>query len=404
MVLTKKQFNALSQAEKGKVVRKSRKRVNRAQMAVAPVRNGQGRRRGARRERGGALPRFPTAPRRGRQANQKAGVPGGFGMKGERINIAEQLGTVNGSVAYTVQTSLGVNPGNATMFPLLSRIAANYERYKFENLCFHFKASSAPVAGAQGQGGFVGMSVTNDAKQPAPSTQQIAESMKCSGPEQTQYDQNFQVPGLFWEPVAKLKHFVRQNGIIPGGVDPHEYDCGQFFLWTSQQAAGSGIGEIRITGSVTLYNQILELSTTPPVNFTMAQLVNVAATPVTTTIARTLPLADVTPADGYFNNLVLVNTAGSVVPPIGTYAISWTVIFTMTGNSTNVAAYVTKNAALPAWATPTNGYPTGAYPFQTLSGTEVFQANGTDAFSLWVNATFSTGACTAQGYMTWESI
>jgi len=289
----------------------------------------------------------------------------------------------------------------------LSRIAQNYERYEFHDLEFYYRPSQS-VFGAQGVQGFVDISATNDAGQNPPSTQQMAEIFRhCpAGPVETAQRCVLRLPKPFMESATKQKHFVRPNGLIPGGADPRLFDCGQIFFWTSGQAAGTQIGELRVRGSVCLINQVLENSTIPHINYSVSMLVNSALTPLASTVQTVLPLADTNVAHGYANNLVVVNNGGSLVLPVGNYLAMWNVLFTFSGNSTNYSAYLNKNAVIQpgTFNTPTISYPSGANPLGQMSGSMYITSNGTDVFQLAVNQTFSTGAATAQGWLTFEAV
>jgi hypothetical protein len=64
------------------------------------------------------------------------------GLADYRVRHSEYIADVNGSVAFSV-TGYRVNAGDGTLFPWLSRIAPNFEQYKFNSLSFHLRTQSA---------------------------------------------------------------------------------------------------------------------------------------------------------------------------------------------------------------------------------------------------------------------
>lgn len=60
-----------------------------------------------------------------------------------RFQHREMITDVVGSVAFSNAYVGQISPTNAAMFPWLSRIATNYEEYKFHGLLFMFKSTSA---------------------------------------------------------------------------------------------------------------------------------------------------------------------------------------------------------------------------------------------------------------------
>jgi len=240
-VTSKKEFMALSKLERTKAVKRSQKKPRRPRagrrstmLAPAAARNGSGRKKGQRRQRGGQI--------------TVAGNTREF-----RIPIDEDVGLVSGAAGFTV-VILPLNPGSPVTFPFISRIAQNYERYEFESLSFQFKPSVSVFA-PQGVQGFVGLCATMDAAQAAPTAQNQADIMYHGPIVETAVPTSITIPKSFLQSKSlREKFFVRQNGNIPGGNDPHTYDCGQLFNWVDGQANNNQIGLLRVTGSVKLSN------------------------------------------------------------------------------------------------------------------------------------------------------
>jgi len=368
-----------------------RKRRNRAKKARNPqpqksVRNPAGR---AKRKRG-------NTGKRGR--NNQVTTAGN--MRSFIIPIDEQIQVVNGSTGFGIAT-FAINPGNPACFPFASRTAQNYERYEFQSLRFEYKPS-ASVFATVGAQGFVGVTGTMDALQATPSSQQQAEVMHHSPIVETARPTGLTFPKSFLETKsARECFFVRPNGSIPGGADPHLYDCGQAFFWTNGQANTNQIGEFRVIGSCKLINPVLETSTTPAPQYQVASFSQAnTVTTLTTTVNASLPLATAG-ATG-----ITIGAGPNFAPPVGNYLMSGQVTFASSGNSTTFLAELQKDGG-GAWADPiTLSVPSGAYPLVTLTIPPTFiSMNGTtDTVSVTANSTFSTGATTVGGYLTFQAV
>jgi hypothetical protein len=297
-VMTKKEFMALSKADRTKAVKKSQRKARRPRQQrqrqgvqmPGPARNGSGRKRGQRRQRGGNI------------AN--AGNTREF-----RIPIDEDVGNLNGSAGFLTGT-YALNPGNPLLFPFLSRIAQNYERYEFESLVFHYKPSVSGFA-TQGQQGFVGICATMDIAQAQPNSQQQADIMYHAPVVETSFPTNLKLPKSFLQcKSVREKFFVRQNGNIPGGNDPHTYDCGQVFVWVNGQTNMNQVGLFRVTGSVKLSNPALDFGVTASAlpNYTVSLFSVVNAPAAATGAALSIPFTTVN-----FNNLNITQDGTSSI-------------------------------------------------------------------------------------------
>jgi len=365
-----------------------RKRRNRARKARNPqpqksVRNPAGR---AKRKR-------VNGGKRGRNTM----VTTAGNMRSFIIPIDEQVSVIAGTTGFGI-TTFAINPGNPNCFPFASRTAQNYERYEFQSLRFEYKPS-ASVFATVGAQGFVGVTGTMDALQATPSSQAQAEIMHHSPVVETARPTGLTFPKEFLLTKSlRERFFVRPNGSIPGGADPHLYDCGQVFIWTNGQANTNQIGEFRVTGSCKLMNPVLETSTNPPPNFEVSQFVANAAEAVTTATPYVVKFADVTPGDGFKNPLAIVNTAGSFVPPAGNYLISALIVSSNGGNGTGFQTQVQKNGAevVPnarSWFV----LPSGAYASWTNNVQAFVSCNGTDAITIVQLNTFSTSTSSVGG-------
>jgi hypothetical protein len=322
------------------------------------------------------------------------------------IPIDEQVAIVSGTANFGV-TAFSINPGNPTCFPFASRTAQNYERYEFQNLRFEYKPS-ASVFATVGAQGFVGVTATMDALQATPSSQAQSEVMYHSPVVETARPTGLTLPKEFLLTKSlRERFFVRGNGILPPGAEPHLFDCGQVFIWTNGQANTNQIGEFRVIGSCKLMNPVLETSVNPPPQFNSSQFINSALTPLASTVGNVLAFADSTPAHGYVNALGIIQAGGSFVPQAGNYLVSAEANFASSGNSTLFQLSIQKNAGAITTSNPNTIFqlPSGAYPAWAVAIPPTFvQCNGTDALTVVATSNFSTGASTAQCTFTIQAV
>jgi len=232
------------------------------------------------------------------------------------IPIDEDVATIGGSTGF-FSTNVSINPGNPVMFPFASRVAQNYERYEFLELCFEYRPSVSVFA-TEGQQGFVGIAATMDAVQAPPLTQAQADVLYHAPVVETAKPTRICLPKSFLQSKSpREKFFVRQNGNIPGGNDPHTYDCGQMFFWTNGQAASSPCGIIRVIGKCRLSNPANDIggNAAPNFNTSLFHATNVAAT---AGVSQNIPFANT----DFNNNLITLDGTNSVftLPP-GNYLI-----------------------------------------------------------------------------------
>jgi len=336
--MTKKQKSELikklsgGQTQPKKNRRGPRKRVvNRGVQVVIPasppMRNGQGRQKGQKRQRGGS-DQVTT-----------------FGnMRNFTIPIDEDIGQMVGSTSYAVVGAPGqpvgfsINPGNATMFPFISRIAQNYERYEFTRLRFEYRPSASVFANVGSQG-LVGIAATMDAIQVPPSTQAQADVLYHGPIVETARPTSLSLPKSFLQSKSnREKFFVRQTGLIPGGADPHSYDCGQVFFWVNGQTSNATIGTMRVVGQCILSNPASDLSVGFAPNFKVA-LFSGANQAVPASGTSFFPAQPVT----ITNPVGIVQDAafGTYTLPAGNWLVDWSGDIDNTGTASTINLTIT---------------------------------------------------------------
>jgi len=307
------------------------------------------------------------------------------------VTVANQPNFNN--VAYPI------NPGQAGLFPWLSTIAKQFERYQFEKLAFVFKkeVSEFNAAGAAGK---VIMSIDFDAADPPPGTKQQmedtiphADAMPC---------QSFSLPlsPLDLNSANTLGRYVRTGG-LPGGGDIKTFDVGNLNVATQGVPSNVEIGELHVAYRVRLIKPVLENQAGAPANNQDSMFITTAPQALTSTNQLTMPGGGA----GSVNGLGIVLGGGVTVPPPGNYLVNAQVQFTASGNSTVFQAFLSKNGGAAIGCSSEYQLPSGAYPFWTCTIPPTFVSfNGTDNIELAVTSTFSTGATTAIGFINFEAI
>lgn len=280
-----------------------------------------------------------------------------------------------------------INPGQATLFPWLSTIAKQFERYHFEKLSFIFKkeVSEFNTAGAAGK---IIMSVDFDASDAPPGTKQQmedtiphADAMPC---------QSFSLPMDPRDLNAQntLGRYVRTGG-LPGAADIKTYDVGNLNVATQGVPSNVEIGELHVAYRIRLIKPVLENLAAAPANnqVTLFQGLAVAITPSGNDTQ--IPLAT-----AVVNGLLAVNTAGSIVLPPGNYIVDACMNVQNATQITQTACKLLKNAAV---ISAVNSSTVGAASVTTDSTVTVFpcffSSNGTDALTMNIQVTY-TGAPT----------
>lgn len=289
--------------------------------------------------------------------------------------------------------SYPINPGNSTTFPWLSTIAKQFEKYSFERLCFVYKKEVSEYA-TNGQTGKVIMSVDYDASDPAPATKQQmedtvphADAMPCES-----FALQLDVRDL--KPNATDAKYVRSGG-LPGNSDIKTYDLGNLSVATVGQTSNAVVGELHVVYRVRLIKPVLENLAGAPTNYSVSAYSTSANTALTTSAGAVLDFVTV-----QFNGLGIVDAAGQYTPPPGNYIATFTVQFTFTGNATIATAYLQKNGStIGSTNHPTLTFTSGTVTTLPLTQSAYISANGTDYIDVGVEAIFSTGTCTCNGFL-----
>jgi hypothetical protein len=187
-----------------------------------------------------------------------------------RIAHSEYIGDVatRDAGTFDLQFIFGLNPGNSALFPWASKIAQQYDSYRFNSLTFRYM----PLCGTQTQGVVV-MAIDYDASDAPPMS--LQQMLTYKGAVQTNA----------WKPVANVSalsdlskaksHYVL-SGVPPPNTDVKLYDVGNFYLAVNSVSAGGAIGQLFVDYDITFDTPQTELD--PPSVGTRKQ-VSVTVTP-----------------------------------------------------------------------------------------------------------------------------
>jgi hypothetical protein len=171
------------------------------------------------------------------------------GTDSTRIIHRELVGSVLGTVAYTVGSTIAINPGLPNSFPWLSTQALGWEKYKFNylRLCYYTRTGSNTP-------GSVILVPDYDAQDSAPANEQIASAYHG-----TQEDVAWKDNCLTFEPkVLCQERFIRTGGLA-ANQDIKTYDIANAFVATLDGTAVNW-GKVWLEYDVTLINQQLNSS------------------------------------------------------------------------------------------------------------------------------------------------
>jgi len=151
---------------------------------------------------------------------------------------------------FTAQ-ALALNPGQKTTFQWLSRIAANYESYRFESLHFCYETEAATTLG-----GTLMLAIDYDAADPAPTSKQQAMAYRSST--RTAPWAGCRHRSMNEDLRKNKSNFVR-IGAQPPNTDIKTYDIGNLFVISQGiGVSGATLGELYVEYTVLLMTPVYE--------------------------------------------------------------------------------------------------------------------------------------------------
>lgn len=180
------------------------------------------------------------------------------------VRHKEFLTEVRSSVAFNVQRSFTINPGNRDTFPWLYRLANQYQQYRIKGMVFHYVPTSGSLsAGTSNALGSIMMqtSYRSNDTQPANKIELLNE-----------YWSTESVPSeCLAHPIEcnpnenpfNVQYVRSSDSILPTGDSPLLYDLGTTHLAVSgQQADNIALGDLWVTYEVELKKPIISSNVT----------------------------------------------------------------------------------------------------------------------------------------------
>jgi len=355
---------------------------------------------GVQRKRNGASRR-----KQGRRRLGDGSIPGMVGntatsrLRARSCTVTEDefVGAVvsGGTGANFNNTAYPINPGQASLFPWLSKQAAQWEKYHFNSLEFYYKPEVSQFATA-GTTGKVIFGVDFDASDGVPTTKQ---AMEDTIPHTDCMPHNSMRLRLNSRDIHALYPtlYVRP-GSLPGASDIKTYDAGNLNVATQGIAANTAeLGELRVRYSVTFSVPVLETAAGAPANNSVVTYTSVAGGGPEYGDALTTNVTLVSPLSGTrFGSLGASNQAGTLVFPAGNYFCTATTNFGYSGLGTYAQLSVQKGGVNISGESAQCSFVSGQLTETTISYNGWFSSDGTSANSaitVPILATFSTGSC-----------
>lgn len=136
-----------------------------------------------------------------------------------------------------------INPGRQTMFPWLSRVAQNYESFRFNKLAFTFESASSYV-----MGGTFAMAIEYDTRDDPPESK--VQLLAYRGSVRCNPAVSCTMTAASEDLGKRKSYFVAES--IPVGADPALYDVGLLYQFIGGTATNSPIGELYVEYEVQL--------------------------------------------------------------------------------------------------------------------------------------------------------
>jgi len=356
--------------------------------------------------------RAPQSKRRG--AKKGGGGASGLGgtsygsSKARSITVENEefvtAVTVAAQPAFNV-TSYAINPGQATLFPWLSKQAAQWEKYYFEYLEFFYKREVSEFATA-GSAGKVIFSVDFDASDAPPLTKQQMEdtiphmdAMPCE-------NMTLRLPRKELRGESVISKYVRPGG-LPGAADIKTYDVGILNVATQGITVNGEVGELRVRYKCVFCVPILENLAGAPTNNQVAIFQSVG----NEAVAANSVAKNILYGGTAINPLGIVNTAGSFVLPAGNYLVDYFVVLKQSVAADAVLGtadlQVSGASIWTAGNIPFNGYAgvgNAADESATINGSYFITSNGATPITFPVIAYYTGGAPTMGGSVRFVTI
>jgi len=242
-----------------------------------------------------------------------------------------------------------------------------------------------------GQVGKIIMSFDSDASDGSPTTKQQMEDQFPHCDSMPSENLRLSIPKSMLKGKMNDAHYVRPAG-LPGQADIKTYDVGNFFIASQGILNNATVGELHVRYRCHLSIPILGGTIlAAPTNNSVAVFTSAVGEAINTGIATVVQMSTAN-----FNGLSAINTAGSIVLPVGNYLIDGNVQLNAATNITIFTLTSNKNAIMIAGNTTVFGAAAVATSLVLPIDPFFYQSNGTDVLTISTTATFA-GAGTQGG-------
>jgi hypothetical protein len=251
-----------------------------------------------------------------------------------RIRHRELIASVTGSVAFTVASTLAINPGIAASFPWLSVEAQGWERYRFNRLSYcYYTRTGSNVPGS------VILAPDYDAADAAPSSEQVASAFQDTAEDAPWKDIVCRLKPESMHP-RQGENFIRTTALA-ANLDIKTYDAGNLFVCTIDGTAVPW-GKLWVEYDVEFFTPQLP----------SAGAVTIAGGLVTgaNTMTQANPFGIVPVVDTQAVGLAMSAASVLSFSQLGTYLLSWRVAGTV------ITVFPTPTGALGATVTTLGGF------------------------------------------------
>jgi hypothetical protein len=289
-------------------------------------------------------------------------------------------------------TSYPVNIGQSGTFPWGNTPAKNYQKYEFEFLEFYYKREVSEFATA-GTTGKVMLFFNADASDGPPTTKQQIEDSMCHADGMPSENIRLIVPPRMLKRMTDA-FFIRIGG-LPGSGDIKTFDVGSFHVATQGITTNAEVGELHVRYRVRLSIPVINGLQSAPTNNSISWFQSTATEPLVTTVVKVMALATTST-----NGLNATNTTGSIVLPAGNYVINYGLqVSDSASEALSIIMLPRKNGVLIPVTPPSfvSGTALGAGETVSLFSDVYVSSNGTDVFTLEVQAVGAAGSLSATG-------
>jgi len=171
----------------------------------------------------------------------------------------EKIANISGTSAFTLASQLYINPGNTTLFPIFSQIAATYEQYRVNHLRFTFETDAYTATNGTASAGKVILATNFDPDDSnfSGDTQMENYWHSVKGPPYApiiSHDVLAGARGGSMRDAALKNYYVYSSGnsLAPVTGEGKFYDFGNFQVATSGNAVTTEIGELYVEYSFTM--------------------------------------------------------------------------------------------------------------------------------------------------------